>query len=545
MIEVLREIITKTHSRLAESEAEVVHTLQHVVQSKLKMVETISAEEAQQARALFGWIVEVGPQNIWCALQPVLTSPQLLSGGIKLDQLLLESGLVANPPPIDRATFSNKHSAARFMVLLMSYIFYDKFHCPQPETGVYDISNSALQKLKWLYRYWFNQLEIAEENSGLEDRFAAFDEGGQFRNTEHNASIERYTSISCAGDLLAVDILTPANTRFLFDDIADFYSTADIVSANLESTVDSKSPVGRTQSFAQPARMNTSIEMFNKFRYDAKINYFSTATNHAMDWGEQGLLATLDVLEDSGAYYSGTAASQAEQDDVLVVERNGIKVALLAYTFDLNGYKRPADKPYLVNEVRFNDVNPEPDYSLIQKQVALAKAKGAQWIIAYCHWGWEFEMYPHANTVEAAHKIIDCGVDTIIGNHPHVSQPLEFIPRPGQQDALVVYSLGDFVSYHPESRNSKLAYIIKFSIGEIAGAIRMFNLQSMPVYIINEDRGDGRFDCRIVQFLDVVKNPDNYGLTDLEKSQLPHLNERVWRGILSSVANVPAFPQSS
>lgn len=175
---------------------------------------------------------------------------------------------------------------------------------------------------------------------------------------------------------------------------------------------------------------------------------------------------------------------------------------------------------------------------MIEKQVAAAKAKGAQWIIAYCHWGWEFEMYPHDNIVAAARKVIDCGVDTILGNHAHVSQPAELIPRPGQQDALVIYAFGDFVSYHPESRNSKLAYAIKFNIGNLCGSVRLFGLEALPMYIVNEQRKDGSFNCRIVKFSDVMENPDNYGLTELEKRQLPHLRDKVWEDILSPISKI-------
>ena len=250
------------------------------------------------------------------------------------------------------------------------------------------------------------------------------------------------------------------------------------------------------------------------------------------------VLATLDVLKRSGALYAGTAASQAEQDDVVIFEKDGIKVALLAYTFDLNGHPIPADTPWLANEVRFNDVNPPPDYSLIEQHVATAKAKGADWIIAYCHWGWEFEMYPHANIVDAAHKVIACGVDTILGNHPHVSQPAQLIPRAGKQAALVIYAFGDFVSYHPESRNSKLAYAIKFNIGKAQGVTGLFNVQALPIYIVNEDLGNERFNCRIVKFFDVLGRPDDFGLTELEKSQLPHLRDKVWNDILSPLSSI-------
>lgn len=148
-------------------------------------------------------------------------------------------------------------------------------------------------------------------------------------------------------------------------------------------------------------------------------------------------------------------------------------------------------------------------------------------------------MYPHVNIVEAARKVIACGVDTILGNHAHVSQPAELIPRPGKQDALVIYAFGDFVSYHPESRNSKLAYTLKFSIGKFLGVTRLFNVKALPIYIVNERLDDKRFNCRIVKFFDVLENPDGYGLTELEKSQLPHLRDKVWNEILSPLSSLP------
>lgn len=529
--ESIKKILQMLKDYIEENKEEITATLQSVASGELDMPETISPKEEEYFRALCGWIVHFGLTQFSEALQSVQPDPETLSVENLPDKFLRQRGFAVNYPG-DRALL-------RQAILLTSYIYYDEFHYPQPETGIYDIAGNPFQKLKWLYRYWLNQLEVAEQGSKLENFFES-----QVLDFVCNEPLDYAipsVSVSCAGDLLAVDVLTPENTKHLFDDIKDFYSTADIVSANLESTVDMSQPIGRTQASGQPARMNTSQMMFDKFRHEADINYFSTATNHAMDWGEQGVRATLDVLKKSGAYYSGTAASQAEQDDVVVIEKNGIKVAMLAYTFDLNGYNTPADMPYLVNVVRFNDADPAPDYSLIERQVATAKAKGADWIIAYCHWGWEFEMYPHVNIQEAAHKIIDCGVDTILGNHAHVSQPAEAIPREGQQDALVVYAFGDFVSFHPESRNSKLAYSIKFDINKnSAGETGNFldNLQALPIYIVNQELSHNRYDCRIVKFEDVLKDPDGYGLTELEKSQLPHLEEKVWKDILSPLSGL-------
>lgn len=548
----IKKILQMLKDYIEENKEEVTARLQSVASGELDMPETISPKEEKCFRALCGWIVAMGPTHTSPRLQALLKEPDIFRKGIKHDDDLVNVTPVWPPKEIADAIkekidaiIENGRATARQAILLISYIYYDEFHYPQPETGIYDIADNPFQKLKWLYRYWLNQLEVAEQGSGLEAHFTKQKnlnyEDIQIEELPEQPIIPTAT-ISCAGDLLAVDVLTPENTQHLFDDIKDFYSTADIVSANLESTVDMSQPIGRTQASGQPARMNTSQMMFDKFRHEAGINYFSTATNHAMDWGICGLNATLDVLEKSGAYYSGTTKSCAkkgkEQDGFTIIEKNGIKIAMLAYTFDLNGYETPADKPYLVNVVRFNDADPKPDYLLIKKQVAAAKEKGAEHIIAYCHWGWEFEMYPHVNIREAAHKVIECGVDTIFGNHPHVSQPAELIEREGKQDALVVYAFGDFVSYHPESRNSKLAYIVKFDLMKFGGKVFRQHIKSLPIYIVNQHLGGKRYDCRIVKFEDVLKDPDGYGLTELEKSQLPHLEEKVWKDILSPLSKV-------
>lgn len=494
LIEDIQKIFVRLKNHLEENLEEVVDTLGNVASGELPIIETVSPKEAEKFRRLCEWLV----------------------GGMVIDLKALR----------------------RQTVLLMSYIFYEDFHYPQQGTGRYDIANDSFEKLKWLYRYSLNQLEVAEKGSGIEEVFASQNLGGFAIETPPEA---KYITVACAGDLLAVDVLKPENTVSLFDDIVDFYSDADIVSANLESTVDESKPIGRYQLSGQPAQMNTSEAMFNKFCSEAKINFFSTATNHAMDWGPDGVRATLDVLKKSGALYAGTAASQAEQDEVVIFQKGDARVALLSFTMDLNGYAIPPDQPYLVNEVRFNDVNPGPDYALLRRQVTQARDRGADCIIAYCHWGWEFEMYPHVDIRRAAREILLSGVDVILGNHAHVSQPAEVI-----DGKLVIYSFGDFVSYHPESRNSKLSYIVKFDVFSSQPWSRFVRgLKVLPIYIVNEDLGGGKFNCRIVRFYDVLENPDAYGLTDEEKNQLPHLRDKVWKEILSPLSKLMDGPANN
>ena len=123
-------------------------------------------------------------------------------------------------------------------------------------------------------------------------------------------------------------------------------------------------------------------------------------------------------------------------------------------------------------------------------------------------------------------------------------QPAQTIDRgPDKPKALVTYAFGDFVSYHPESRNSKLTYAIKFDIAKVMTGggtyVSWDHVQTLPLYIVNAPLGDDRYDSRIVQFHKVHENPDGYGLTEREKSELPHLDEVVWKGILSPLSHIP------
>lgn len=574
------ELVAMVVTRITRHGAEVRDTLRRVADGRLEMVETITDADKDLTRRLFAWIADADPISINISGHPELVEliaveRRAVVGKIDEEMIRAAKELPATLTHAARKLFAGhltpdagfggldprvqelldivreakrdfSHGLTGLALVTTSYIFYEQFHYPQPATGFYDIAHSTAEKIRWVYRYWFNQLEVAERGSGLEEFFRSQVLENRFPIDLSDAEPVQRVSLSCAGDLLAVDVLTPENTAHLFDDIQDFYSSADIVSANLESTVYTAQPAGRNgDETGQPFKMNTSTGMFDRFRHDAGINFFSTATNHSNDWGTEGILSTLNVLDGSGAEYSGTARDQAGQDDVVVVERNGIRIGLLTFTFDLNGRPVADTDSYLVDEVRFNDVDPGPDYRLVESQIAAAKAKGAEFLVAYCHWGWEFEMYPHPNIVEAAHEIVARGVDVILGNHPHVPQPAQVIDRgPDRPQALVTYAFGDFVSYHPESRNSKLTYAIRFDIVKVktAGgtAIAWDHLEALPLYIVNAPLGEGRYDCRIVRFDRVLQNPDGFGLSEQERSELPHLHDVVWQKILAPQSTIPA-----
>lgn len=417
-----------------------------------------------------------------------------------------------------------------------SVVMWNQFHYPQPVKGRYQVATNKLEKLKWAYRCWVHQLERAEKGSGLEEYFAGQDLS--FSLPEGFQATTQLT-VSAAGDLMPVDCFTYEDTTDLFTEIQAFYWDDAFTCANLETNFCPTAPVGRSQVIGYPPKMNSDPRMLERFLGSGTgINYVSTANNHCYDYGEQGLLDTLEQLDRAGVAHSGTNRSLEEQEDVLIVQRNGIRMAMLSYTCDMNG--NHYEKNYLINEVRFNDE--KPDLSLVERHIALARKKGADVILASIHWGWEFEMYPHSNLVQAAHKLAELGVDVILGSHPHVSQPMERYIDSRGKNHLIFYSLGDFVSYHPLTKNSKLTYAARFDLvkgikQDGSTAVHIANLKVLPIYILCQELPGGRYDCRLVPFSRILDDnrkgaPFRYGLTNEERADLPRLERTVWKHIL-------------
>ena len=177
---------------------------------------------------------------------------------------------------------------------------------------------------------------------------------------------------------------------------------------------------------------NSPYEVGDAF-LDAGFNLVSLATNHTLDRGEKAIL-------NSRAYWNskkeqviaaGSYSSEEERDEVIVKESNGIKYGFLSYTVQTNGLTIPSGKNYLVNVYSKEKV--KEDVEKYRDKVDL--------LMVAMHWGEEYMTYPVNSQKEIAKYLASLGVDIIIGCHPHVVQPIDFI-----DNTLVVYSLGNFVS---------------------------------------------------------------------------------------------------
>lgn len=217
---------------------------------------------------------------------------------------------------------------------------------------------------------------------------------------------------------------------YCFRHIKEFVRSADISVANLETTI-GKSGYSGYPSFCAPDSFLYAVK-------DAGFKVLLFANNHCMDKGKRGALHTLDMLDSLQIAHCGVYRNAKEREEryPLIVEEKGVRVAILNYTYSTNGREIPS--PMVVNLI---------DKETIARDIQSAKEKRADAIIACMHWGDEYVSLPPQRVKELGDWLIEQGVDHVIGNHPHVVQPLEIRESSTTPDRNVVaYSTGNLVS---------------------------------------------------------------------------------------------------
>ncbi len=178
-------------------------------------------------------------------------------------------------------------------------------------------------------------------------------------------------------------------------------------------------------------RFNSPQEAGDAF-VDAGFNLVSLANNHTLDRGEKAIISSSKYWSTKkGVITAGSYTSWDERGKVIIGEKNGIKYALLSYTTLTNGLKTPTGKGYLV-DIYSNE--------LAKKDIEKYRDK-VDLLMVSMHWGVEYSHNPSKQQKEIATFLANNEVDIVIGHHPHVVQPVEFI-----NDTMVIYSLGNIVS---------------------------------------------------------------------------------------------------
>lgn len=258
-----------------------------------------------------------------------------------------------------------------------------------------------------------------------------------------------------------------------FENVKPILSEGDWVMANLETPI-----AGADFGYSGYPTFNAPTELAEALK-DAGFNLLSTANNHSLDKGEKGLLKTLEHVRALGFQTVGTAVSQAEADANVIVEKNGIRMGLLSYTYGTNGIPIPEGKPYLVNLI---------DESKIKADIERVRDAGADLVTVSLHFGTEYQTVPNDSQTTLARSLAAAGADIIAGSHPHVVQPYEVVDTFDEQgrakQALIIYSMGNFIS---NQRGESKDYGVIFKVGVkknmTDGSVQLTEIEAIPTWV--------------------------------------------------------------
>ncbi len=242
-------------------------------------------------------------------------------------------------------------------------------------------------------------------------------------------------SLVAVGDILmhqdvkAAAALDPGGFAALWADLVPLFQGADLAFGNLETPVaPTTGRPGVPFQFNAPATLPAALRA-------SGFTVLATANNHAYDQGPRGVRETLERLRAERLVAIGTGTDRAQAETLQVLECQGFRIAFLGFTdlfnIDLN---RRATEPWV------RPLELEPALQAVHE----ARSR-ADLVVVSLHWGNEYQHLPTKRQRDIAHALVAAGCDVILGHHPHVLQPVEWLEAEGRK-ALVAYSLGNFIS---------------------------------------------------------------------------------------------------
>lgn len=333
---------------------------------------------------------------------------------------------------------------------------------------------------------------------------------------------------------------------------SNIFEKTDYLVGNLETVL-----AGKNAKYSYDIYSYNTPDSFAKELSRARFNLLSTANNHCLDRGKNGLLRTMNILEKNKVDYIGTNKDKSDKR-YKIVDINGFKIGFLAYTYgsnySINKNKLDPKDEYMVNffekqdwldysrddfysklkekliscenrvklmkifkkeynrprvdDKKFKDINENliKDLSILKNEV--------DYIILLMHSGGQFNINPGTYTTELVEKLRFLGVDLVIGHHPHIVQKCEY-----DTDFFVAYSLGNYFM-SPDT-----IYLINENLPLYSVVLHMdilsdknYELSFSITKIVNIDG-----------FEKVVDTYDLFNLEDTNKDKLKMDCEKIYR----------------
>ncbi|WP_100011722.1 CapA family protein [Lentibacillus sediminis] len=292
-------------------------------------------------------------------------------------------------------------------------------------------------------------------------------------------AITRKITLTAVGDILIHDrVYNDAAVKDGYDflpmleRVRPFLNNTTITVANQETMIG-----GEEIGLSSYPSFNSPLEVGHALK-DVGVDVVTIANNHTLDRGEPAIQQAIRNWEAMDMMYTGAFKNEKDSETLRIYQTDvGISVAFLAYTYGTNGIPVPDGKDYLVNLI---------DKEAMAQEITKAKDE-ADVVVLSLHFGDEYEPMPNDRQKNLAQFAADQGVDVVLGHHPHVLQPLEWVEGKNGNKSFVAYSLGNFLSGQDEFYN-QIGGVLKLTISQTTGAngeeeIEVTKPKFMPTFV--------------------------------------------------------------
>ena len=262
-----------------------------------------------------------------------------------------------------------------------------------------------------------------------------------------------------------------------YENISNYVKSADIACINQETMLG-----GKNFEYQGYPMFNTPWEV-GTAAIDAGFDIFTCATNHSLDVQKfAGIEKECEFFKKHPeVVHLGTNSTEEEYNTIAYYEKNGIKFALLNYTYGTNGISVPEDKPWCVNLL---------DEDKVKSDLKKARAN-ADCVIVFPHWGTENSHEINDLQKKYVKIFSDGGADIVIGAHPHVLQPVEWVTNEATGKKMIVYySVGNFIS-HQTNLNQMCGGMAELTVERVDGKVQVTSAKLAPVVDYYHNTGNG------------------------------------------------------
>ena len=308
---------------------------------------------------------------------------------------------------------------------------------------------------------------------------------------------------------------------YVYEDIKNYTLSSDITIGSLETTF-----AGKEKGYSNYPTFNTPDSLATALK-DIGVDVVSLAGNHALDYGYTGLCRTIDVFNNIGLSHLGTYKTAEDQEKILIKDVEGVKIAFINYTYGTNGIPLPSGKDFCVNLI---------DKDFIKKQINQAKEQNVDMIVACMHWGTEYRTTANSEQKDLANFLFENGVDVILGNHPHVLEPMEkktiTLQDGTTKDVFVVYALGNFTADQRDEITRDSA-ILNLTITKNSDSkISIDKVNYVPIYMYkNTNVSTHKF-----KILDIEKT-----IKDYEEGKNTSINSTVYNNLKKQLEKIKSI----